>query len=415
MFRNSHILHIILVWISLVYSVQSQGMDKVKYIPELKARAKIINLSKFRSLFPGQNYSKKTSLLYKEFLHNIDDRSVPYVLEYNDGSRYLIQKSIGKGSLSYVFKAKNLKTQNVSALRIPKNLDATHLFNYWITYHPAFRLKKFPVPKMYHQNKGQFIETEYLDIKFTLRDFLSFPDSYPAEAAEDALKKFDIFYQSTQNFASFIDNKPDNIAFDGKKWYAIDWLGGPTSYDVPGNNKGGLYLNRFFRFKRDHSYTKYLRLKNNQNKRSKIQQAVWDLVSKYEGIQYDKLAQNFYNEIPASLRARSFSEQLNYAKSINSQSPRMNRIASELLLKTNSTAEIFQILETLDLKLDRLAATFFITQWKNLEGSQQFKNIEKMKIMAQKHFPASEVENLIEDLRVFHFQKNCTLSSLIDT
>ena len=201
-----------LLTLLLSVTVDVFGKESIQFIPELGKEAKVIELNPKNKKYID---AVAATNLYRSLLSKVIEKNPlehPKVLKFFDGNQYLLERSIGRGSLTFVFKAKNLKTNKTIALRIPQSTGNFKYYNQWASYQPQFQELKYPVPKMIHSVTNQYTEVELLDIKFTLADLLQEPEKIDPEVVNNAVKAYEVLLKQTKGHSSFEDNKPQNLS-----------------------------------------------------------------------------------------------------------------------------------------------------------------------------------------------------------
>ena len=341
----------LVLWPSFIFAGTSTYLTE-EFSPELGQKVHVFRLmkNKFEQI---DNYDMIMAKIYEDVSNESGSiKSLPRIFEFPDGNRFLVEKTLGEGSLTYVFKVKNLRTNQVSALRMLLDVEGKNLFNNWVKYQPSFIKREYEVPEIYTYLSGQYSEVELLDVKFTLHDLMLNPDKYPKEEVERGLDLYNQYLEKNSKYITFGDDTPENIGFDGKRWMPIDWTSAPETITEAVDRINADEFKVYIHYKNWGSYSHHINKSDFYDK--KIRDKVLDIIEKHEWSKFDSVQGKFYSLMPATLHKEDLTKQIEYVKSVihtdTYEESYQSKLITELLLKVRKSKDIPLILDGIGYK-----------------------------------------------------------------
>ncbi len=176
------------------------------------------------------------------------------VFKFSDGSQFIYESVLGKGTLTVIFKVKPLQkiaevAYNQSlALRLPlkygtyvsgRGLLGTHT-RYYTESIDAFikgqqsieKIATIKMPKIYASLKSQYAAVELINYDFDGFTFFAKSNQVDAKILNEAELALEKFVEDTAKFTILDDFHPGQMVYnkEQKAWYLIDWAASNHGY-----------------------------------------------------------------------------------------------------------------------------------------------------------------------------------------
>lgn len=146
-------------------------------------------------------------------------------IAYPDGSVFTVLEKLQGGGTNKIYRARLLSTGEVGILRVPVEREALDFATETLLGYPLLEEQQVPIPKLMQGVKRQYVFQEEIPVQLTARDLFDGNLKTAKLSEKELFSRLLLFMKQTARFRRLADLTPQNVAFDGERWLALDWQG----------------------------------------------------------------------------------------------------------------------------------------------------------------------------------------------
>ncbi len=167
------------------------------------------------------NPSGKPVEEYPEKIQSIKKNDI---VTFSDGTFFKIKNVLGEGGMTRVF-----ETESGVALRI---LRSAHYSDDYVESIRVLAAHGVPTPALVEKFRSEYTLMQKINVSFTMADLLVNGQELSAIERKNLFAALLVFAEISARYLYVGDFRPDQLAFDGKRWVLLDAINNHLMIDI---------------------------------------------------------------------------------------------------------------------------------------------------------------------------------------